>query len=206
VAIDQIAGPSEVLVLADGDADPRLVAADLLAQAEHDQAAFPVLVATDEPLARAVAAEVVRQIADLPRRAIAEAAVRENGAAIVAADLDEALAIAERFAPEHLELHVGARLDEALARARSAGAIFVGAHTPEAAGDYLAGPSHVLPTGGAARFGSLLGVHDFVKRTSVIRYAAETLAAQRDDLERLADVEGLSAHGRAVAARFRERP
>lgn len=205
VDIDQVAGPSEILIWAEegAGASPEWLAADLLSQAEHDADAFAVLVTTSASLARAVADEVARQVATLPRRAIAEAALRRNGAAVVVRSRDEAHALVERFAPEHLELVLddAARIADTI---RRAGAIFVGAHTPEAAGDYLAGPNHVLPTGGAARFGSPLGVHDFVKRTSVLAYDAATLRAQAADIIRLAEVEGLDAHGRAVAVRLRE--
>ncbi len=201
VDIDQVAGPSEVLIVADAAARPAHVAADLLAQAEHDADAYPVLVATSAALASAVAAEVEKQIATLPRAAIAEQALTRNGAAIVVASVEEALEFAEAFAPEHLELHL-ADADAVAERVRAAGAIFVGAHTPEAAGDYLAGPNHVLPTGGSARFGSPLGVHDFVKRTSLLRYSAATLRRQAGDIARLARVEGLDAHGRSVAVRL----
>jgi histidinol dehydrogenase len=200
VDIDGVAGPSEILVVADDAADPRFVAADLLSQAEHDADARAVLVTTSAELAARVAAEVGRQLASLPRRAIAEQSLTRHGAAIVVASLDEALALTDAWAPEHCELMVRDP-DAAAARVRAAGAIFVGAHTPEAAGDYLAGPSHVLPTGGAARWGSPLGVYDFVKRTSVLRYDDAALRAQAADIVRLARVEGLDAHGRAVAAR-----
>ncbi|MSP59331.1 MAG: histidinol dehydrogenase [Myxococcales bacterium] len=201
VAIDQIAGPSEVLVLADARADPALCAADLLAQAEHDVDAYAVLVTSSESLAAAVADEVVTQLATLPRREIAGQALRAHGAAIVCRSLDEALAFTEAFAPEHLELLVdgGERIAE---RISSAGAIFIGAHTPEAAGDYLAGPNHVLPTGGSARFGSPLGVSDFLKRTSILRYTPEALVAQAKDIVTLAEAEGLSGHARAVTIRL----
>ena len=201
VDIDQVAGPSEVLIVADAGADAALVAADLLAQAEHDTAAYAVLVTTSAALAVRVQAEVERQLASLPREAIARRAIDDNGAAVVVGSLDEAIRFAEDFAPEHLELLVEGA--EAIApRIANAGAIFVGPWTPEAAGDYLAGPNHVLPTGGSARFSSPLGVHDFVKRTSILRYEAAALRAQADDIVRLADVEGLHAHGRAVTARF----
>ena len=201
VDIDSVAGPSEVLILADDSADARFIAADLLAQAEHDEIACPLLVTTSERLARAVADELARQLVDLPRRKIAEAALRANGAAIIVDQLDEAIAFANRYAPEHLELIVAdaARVAE---RIHTAGAIFVGAFTPEAAGDYMAGPNHVLPTGGAARYASPLGVYDFVKRTTVLEYDAAGLAAQADDIVRLAAVEGLDGHGRSVAIRF----
>lgn len=208
VDIDQVAGPSEVLVVAEAPADGELgrlaawIAADLLAQAEHDADAYAVLATTSEALARAVADEVERQLAELPRRDIARRAIEHNGAAVVFATLAEARDFANRFAPEHLELHL--HYDEPLDAARDfpdAGAIFLGSHTPEAVGDYYAGPNHVLPTGGSARFSSPLGVHDFVKRTSVLRYDAAALAAHADDIVRFADVEGLDAHGRAVAIR-----
>ena len=206
VAIDQVAGPSEILILATpgGGAAPAWIAADLLSQAEHDTDAYAVLVTPSEALARAVAAEVARQLADLPRRDIAGQALAAHGAAVVVENLEEALDFAERFAPEHLEL----LCEDARAvagRIRSAGALFIGPYTPEAAGDYYAGPNHVLPTGGAARFGSPLGVHDFLKRTSIIEYSARTLRAHAADIMRLAEVEGLDAHGRAVAVRTASR-
>jgi histidinol dehydrogenase len=200
VGIDSIAGPSEVLVIADDTASAAHVASDLLAQAEHDADASALLLTPSAALARAVAAEVERQIADLPRRAIAAASISDHGAAIVTADLAAAVRLANRFAPEHLELHVrdAARVAEAL---RTAGAIFVGPYTPEAAGDYNAGPNHVLPTGGAARYASPLGVWDYVKRTSVLEISREGLAAHRGDLALLAGVEGLEAHARSVTVR-----
>ena len=202
VDIDQVAGPSEILVLADDSADAAWVAADLLSQAEHDAVASAVLVTPSEDLARAVVAEVARQLALLPRREIAAAAIRDHGLAIVTAELESAIAFAERYAPEHLSIQT--REPEAIAaRIRTAGAIFIGAHTPEAAGDYLAGPNHVLPTAGAARFGSPLGVYDFEKRTSLLRYSEGALRADGPSIETLAEVEGLVAHGRAVAIRTR---
>ncbi|MEK6607164.1 MAG: histidinol dehydrogenase [Myxococcota bacterium] len=200
VGIDFLAGPTEVLVIADDAADARLIAADLLAQAEHDEAARPILVTPSAELAARVAAEVERQLADLPRRAIARVAV-DGGAAIVVETIDDAVALANSIAPEHVEVH--ARDARAIAaRISKAGAIFIGAYSPEPAGDYMAGPSHVLPTGGAARYASPLGVSNFLKRTSTIEYTREALAAQAADIGRLAEVEGLSAHARAVAARM----
>jgi histidinol dehydrogenase len=200
VGIDSIAGPTELVVAADDSVDPRWVAADLLAQAEHDTLAVPILIAVGVEVARRVAAEVVRQVAQLPRREIAEAALRAQGVAFVAADGDEVVRLMNLLAPEHAELAMrGAR---AIAeRLTTAGAIFVGAYTPESVGDYIAGPSHVLPTGGSARFFSPLGVADFVKRTSIVEYDEATLRAQGEDIERLAEVEGLQAHGRAVSVR-----
>lgn len=202
VDIDAVAGPSEILIVADGSADPRLVAADLLSQAEHDADARAILVTPSEALAEATEAEVARQLATLPRRGIAEASIARHGVAVVVRDVDEALAFADDYAPEHLELLV-ADPDAAAARVRTAGAIFLGAFTPEAAGDYTAGPNHVLPTGGAARYGSPLGVYDFVKRTSLLKFSAQALRGQADDIVTLAEVEGLDAHGRAVTARVK---
>ncbi len=200
VDIDAVAGPSEILVIADDAADPALVAADLLSQAEHDVEAYAILVTTSPALADQAARAVDEQLATLPRREIAAESLRRHGVALVMRSLDEALAFADRYAPEHLELLV--RDADAVAhRVQHAGAIFVGAFTPEAAGDYLAGPNHVLPTGGTARYASPLGVYDFVKRTSVLRWDEPSLAAHADDIVALADVEGLHAHGRAVTAR-----
>jgi histidinol dehydrogenase len=201
VDIDQVAGPSEILIVADHLADPRLVAADLLSQAEHDADAYAILVTTSLELAVATQKEVAAQLESLPRKAIAEQSITRHGHAVVVDHINDALAFAEEYAPEHLELMTA----DAAAQAktiRNAGAIFVGASTPEAAGDYLAGPNHVLPTGGAARHGSPLGVYDFVKRTSVLKYSPEALARQAGDIVRLANVEGLQGHGRAVAARL----
>jgi histidinol dehydrogenase len=203
VDIDSIAGPSEVVIIADAAASPRWVAADLLAQAEHDVEAHPILIATSEALIDAVEEELERQLASLPRAEIARTALERHGAAALVATVEEAVRLAEAYAPEHLELMVeGAR--ELAARIRFAGAIFVGGHSPEAAGDYIAGPNHVLPTAGAARFASPLGVYDFVRHISVIDLPRERLAELRGDIERLADVEGLHAHGRSVTLRFED--
>jgi histidinol dehydrogenase len=200
VDIDSIAGPSEVLVIADDSARPAWVAADLIAQAEHDREARAILVTTSPQLAAAVAGELTRQLADLPRRAIAEAALAAHGAAIVVPTLGAAIAYANAYAPEHLELHVaGAR--ELVPRCTTAGAIFVGEYSSEAAGDYLAGANHVLPTGGAARYASPLGVHDFLKRTSIVEYTAAAAAAHAAPIAALAACEGLDGHGRSALAR-----
>jgi histidinol dehydrogenase len=202
VDIDGIAGPSEILVVADDDADPAVVAADLLSQAEHDEDAYALLVTISEQQARAIAAEVERQLALLPRREVAEASIRDHGVAFVAGDLEEAARVADALAAEHLSLQV--RDPEGLlAHVGAAGAAFLGDHTPEAAGDYAAGPSHVLPTGGAARFSSPLGVWDFVVRTSLIAYTRDAIARQSELLESLARLEGLEAHARAVSIRVR---
>jgi histidinol dehydrogenase len=201
VDIDGIAGPSEILVVADDEADPRLVAADLLSQAEHDEAAYPLLVCTSDLMAGAVGRELELQLQDLPRSAIARAAL-SNGAAFVVPTRDLLVAVADRLAAEHLALHV-VDPEPLLAGIRRAGAAFLGTSTPEAMGDYVAGPSHVLPTGGAVRFGSPLGVYDFVTRTSLIRYSPSALERQARAVCAFARLEGLEGHARAVEARLR---
>jgi len=200
VDIDSIAGPSEILVVADEGADSEIVAADLLSQAEHDEAAYPLAIVLSRAQADAVDAALERQLASLPRRAIAEQSVRSNGYCFVVQDLEEAGRAATRLAAEHLSLSVSDS-EAMLSRIGAAGAIFLGYHTPEAAGDYAAGPSHVLPTGGAVRFASPLGVYDFIVRSSLIRYSPAAIARQADLLEGLARLEGLEAHARAVALR-----
>jgi histidinol dehydrogenase len=200
VDIDSIAGPSEVLIIADNDADAAWIAADLLAQAEHDREARAILVTTSTSLASAVAAEVEAQLATLPRKAIAEHSISHHGAAVIVGSIDEAVAFANRYAPEHLELDV-ADARAVAARCQTSGAIFVGKWSSEAAGDYVAGGNHVLPTGGAARYASPLGVHDFRKRTSVIEYSREAAVAHADEIAALAAVEGLDAHGRSALRR-----
>jgi histidinol dehydrogenase len=199
VDIDGIAGPSEILVVADDEADPRFIAADLLSQAEHDEAAYPLLITASELMARAVTREIVSQLATLPRAAIARAALG-NGVAFVVGTRERMAAVADRIAPEHLALHV-VEPQLLLANIRHAGAAFLGPATPEAMGDYLAGPSHVLPTGGAVRFSSPLGVYDFVTRTSLIHYSPEALARHERPVCALARLEGLEGHARAVEAR-----
>lgn len=200
VAIDSIAGPSEILVVADGTADPAIVAADLLSQAEHDEDAYALLVCLSSDFAAHVEAELEKQLADLPRAAIARESLRRNGRAFVVSDRAELVRVADVIAPEHLSLQVEG--PEAMAaEIRNAGAVFLGALTPEAAGDYVAGPSHVLPTGGVVRFGSPLGVHDFVARTSLIRYSADALRRDERTIGVLARLEGLEAHARAVGIR-----
>jgi len=203
VDIDSIAGPSEILVVADASADPVLVAADLLSQAEHDEAAYPLLVTSDASLVPRVQAELTRQLSDLPRKAMAEVSVSNNGYALVVKDRAGLVSVANRLAAEHVAVHtVAAR--EVADRILRAGAIFVGSMTPEAAGDYLAGPSHVLPTGGAARYGAPLGVYDFVSRTSIIDYEPGALIEQGPKITAFARAEGLEAHARAVE--FRTHP
>ena len=201
VAIDMIAGPSEVLIIADGTGDAACAAADLLAQAEHDETASAILLTPDGNYARAVAGEVGRQLAELPRREIAARSLDAFGAAIVTRDLEEAVALANRFAPEHLELLVQDPRS-LLAGVRNAGAIFLGMHTPEALGDYMAGPNHVLPTGGTARFSSPLGVYDFVKRTSILDFSRAALGRCGRETVRFAEMEGLGGHGNSVRRRL----
>jgi histidinol dehydrogenase len=201
VAIDMIAGPSEVVVIADGKADAASVAADLLAQAEHDPMASAVLLTPDEGLARRVASEVERQLGRLPKKSIAVRSLEDFGALFITKDMDEAVAIADRFAPEHLELMVE-NPREVLERVRHAGAVFLGYSTPEAIGDYVAGPNHILPTGGTARFSSPLGVYDFVKRTSVLQFSAGALQKYGRQAEHFARMEGLDGHGESIAVRL----
>jgi histidinol dehydrogenase len=201
VGIDMIAGPSEVVVVADDSADASFVAADLLAQAEHDPMARAVLLTTSRRLIDDVAAEVERQLAQLPRREIARSALDANAALVLTSSLDEAVAMTNELAPEHLELLVddpGALLP----RVRSAGAVFLGRFTPEVVGDYVAGPNHVLPTAGTARFASALSTEDFVKRMSVIEYSAEGLGEAGPHVAELTRVEGLHGHGAAATVRL----
>ena len=200
VDIDSVAGPSEVLIIADDTADPSWVAADLIAQAEHDVEARPILVTTSARLPAAVRAALEAQLATLPRAAIARAALTRYGAAVVVGSLDEAVAVANAYAPEHLELDV-ADPHALVPRLTAAGAIFVGRWASEAAGDYVAGANHVLPTGGAARYASPLGVHDFVRRTSIVEYDEAAARADAPLIAALAAVEGLDGHGRAALVR-----
>ena len=200
VSIDMIAGPSEVLVLADGKNDPACVAADLLSQAEHDKLAAAVLVTDSAALAEAVQAEIERQLPLLAREEIARASVEHNGKIIVTDDLDAAVEVANAIAPEHLELCV----DEPFAyleRIRNAGSVFLGRNCPEALGDYYAGANHTLPTSGTARFSSPLSVDDFVKKTQFIYYSADALLAAADDVAAFARQEGLTGHARSVTIR-----
>ena len=202
VGIDMIAGPSEILVVADGANDPAWIAADLLSQAEHDGAAQAILITDDAGFADRVTAEVDAQLAELPRAAIAGSSWRDHGVVIVVGDLEaEAPALINAIAPEHLELAV-ADPRPLFAAVRHAGSIFLGRHTPEALGDYVAGPNHVLPTGRSARFSSGLGVLDFMKRSTFIDCSAAGLAAIGPAAVTLATAEGLEAHARSVAIRL----
>jgi histidinol dehydrogenase len=201
VGIDMIAGPSEILVIAEGAVDPDWIALDLLSQAEHDESAQSILVTPDEALGRAVVQAVEARLETLERRAIAGASWRDYGAVIVTRDLEEAAALSDRVAPEHLELCV-ADPEALAARIRHAGAIFLGGWTPEAIGDYVGGPNHVLPTARSARFSSGLSVMDFLKRTTLARMTPAALRAVGPAAERLAISESLEAHGLSVRARL----
>ena len=201
VSIDMIAGPSEILVVADGKADARHVAADMLSQAEHDKLASAVLVTDSAVLAKAVAAEIDRQLETLPRREIASASIENNGKIIVTDSIERAVEVANAIAPEHLEMCVEnprAWLD----KIKNAGSVFLGGYTPEALGDYYAGPNHTLPTGGSAKFSSPLSVDDFLKKTQYIMYSAEALEKAAADVEYFAESEGLDGHARSVKIRF----
>ncbi|MDE2746262.1 MAG: histidinol dehydrogenase [Chloroflexota bacterium] len=204
VGIDAIYGPTETLIVADDTANPELVAADLLAQAEHDNLAAPILISTSETLARAVVEQLAVQSADLPRREIALTAVRNRGGLAYVPDLDEALAIANEYAPEHLALVVE-QADQRIGDVRNAGGLFVGEASPEALGDYVAGPSHVMPTGGSARFASALNVGEFMKITTVVQVTDDLLDAVSADAELIAHAEQLDAHARSLERRRRDR-
>jgi histidinol dehydrogenase len=205
VGIDMIAGPSEVLVIADATANPDWIAADLLAQAEHDTAAQSLLITDDPALADAVEAAVARQLATLPRADVAGASWRDFGAIILVHDLATCVDLADRIAAEHLEI-ITADPEPLAARIRNAGAIFLGAHTPEAIGDYVGGSNHVLPTARSARFSSGLGVLDFMKRTSILKCGPDQLRALGPAAIALGEAEGLSAHARSVAIRMNPGP
>ncbi|MGG1664441.1 histidinol dehydrogenase [Brevibacillus sp. NRS-1366] len=203
VSIDMVAGPSEIAVLADETANPRYVAADLLSQAEHDPMSAAVLVTTSQTVAEEVAEEVERQLAQLPRKSIAEAAIRDFGAILLVEDLDEGFAVINRIAPEHLEIMV-AEPFEHLGKVENAGAIFLGPYSSEPVGDYFAGTNHVIPTNGTARFSSPLSVDDFIKKSSVVSYSKRDLRENGHKIITLAEQEGLAAHGRAISQRLRD--
>jgi histidinol dehydrogenase len=201
VGIDIIAGPSEILVLSDGSGEPAFIAADLLSQAEHDEQAISILITTSIAFANKVKNVLISQLRVLKRREIAEVAIKNNGAIIVTRDLSEAVDLANQFAPEHLELATR-NSRTVLKQIKNAGAIFLGHYTPEAVGDYLAGPNHVLPTGGTSRFSSPLGVEDFLKRSNVIFFKKKQLRDLSEDVIRLANLEGLEGHAKAVEIRM----
>jgi histidinol dehydrogenase len=203
VGIDMIAGPTEVLIIADAAASAERIAADMIAQAEHDEDATSWCVTTSGALADALPAAVESLLAAAPRAAIARTALERNGLIIVVPEMRDAIEVANRRAPEHLEI-LAEGAERIAGGVRHAGAIFLGDQTPEPVGDYLAGPSHVLPTGGTARYASPLGVYDFVKRTSIIRYSAQRLAGDADAIVALAEAEGLYGHAEAVRLRGRQ--
>ncbi|UOY93257.1 histidinol dehydrogenase [Ectobacillus sp. JY-23] len=203
VSIDMIAGPSDILVIADETGDARYIAADLLSQAEHDVNSAAILVTTDQTLAEAVQREVKIQLQHLPRKEIAQASVAQNGVIIVVDSLEEAFETANRIAPEHLELHIKEPM-MALSQVKHAGSIFLGPYAPEPLGDYYAGPNHVLPTSGTARFFSALSVDDFIKKSSILSYTREALYKVKDHITILAEKEGLHAHAKSINIRFEE--
>lgn len=203
VDIDMIAGPSEILIVADHSADPAFVAADLLSQAEHDEDAVTILVTPDHSLAQNVRKELEKQVQDLRKKNIAKTSLNNNGYLIVVESLEEAMGIANEIAPEHLELSVE-NPEKWAEKIKNAGALFLGHYTPEAMGDYLAGPNHVLPTSGTARFSSPLGVYDFIKRTSLISYSREALKKYGKTVALLAEMEDLGGHANSVKLRLDE--
>ncbi len=203
VDIDMLAGPSEILVLADENANQRFVAADLLSQAEHDPLASSILVTTSEKLGQEVNRELEKQVKELSRKEIINSSLTNYGAILVSDTLDEAIELTNRFAPEHLELKVDNPFS-ILAKIKNAGAIFMGEYAAEPIGDYIAGPNHVLPTGGSARFYSPLNIDDFIKKSSIIFYTKEGLAEVKDKALEIANVEGLDAHANSIKVRFEE--
>ena len=200
VGIDMIAGPSEILIIADETADPVHIAADMLSQAEHDVMASSVLLTTSREIAKATAQQVEMQLSQLSRQDIARASIKQFGTIVVVPDITSAIGIANDFAPEHLELIVAEPFD-LVGSLNNAGAIFVGPYTPEPVGDYIAGPNHVLPTAGTARFSSALSVETFIKKTSLIHYSRDAFQKDAADIIRLADIEGLDAHANAIKVR-----
>ena len=202
VAIDMVAGPSEVLIISDDSSNPVHIAADLLSQAEHDKLAACILVTTSEELAKSVAIEIESQLAELPRQEIARESINNNGRIIIAKNIEEAILISNEIAPEHLELAV---MDPfaLLSKIKNAGSIFLGHNTPEPLGDYLAGPNHTIPTSGTAKFASPLSVDDFIKKSSVIYYSKEALEKVKDKVILFAESEGLTAHANSVRKRFK---
>jgi len=204
VRIDMVAGPSEVLIIADETATPAYAAADMLAQAEHDPQALAILVTTSPEIADRVLEELEAQLPKLSREEIARKSLSERGVILIASSVEEAIEIANQLAAEHLELMIANPLDH-VDKIRHAGAIFAGHNVPESTGDYLAGPNHVLPTMGTARFSSALGVETFVKKSSLISYPREALMADSEHIQRLANLEGLTGHARSAAIRTDER-
>ena len=204
VDIDMVAGPSEIVIISDTQTPPSFVAADLISQAEHDEMALPVLITMSEPFAHRVKEEVARQLSTLRRRKIAQISLNKKGAILIVKSLDQAIDVANRIAPEHLELSVSDP-SSSIKKVKHAGAVFLGPYTPEAIGDYLAGTNHILPTAGTARFSSPLGVEDFLKRTNVIEFTKRALGSFEEDVRRMTEWEGLEGHYRAVHERVKER-
>src|SRR5699024_9562217 len=200
VAIDMIAGPSEICIVADETADPEFVAADLLSQAEHDEAATSICIDLDETIAKQIQAEVDKQLQQLQRYDVAAASIENNGKIIVATDLQDAFMLVNEIAPEHLQLMI-ANATNHLADVKHAGAIFLGNYSPEPLGDYVAGPNHTLPTSGTAKFASPLGVYDFMKKSSIIHYSEEALQKEAEYIETIASMEGLEAHAKSIQIR-----
>lgn len=200
VAIDMIAGPSEICVVADETCKPDFIAADLLSQAEHDEQARAICIVTNEETAIAIQEEVQKQLSKLDRTEIASISIRDHGVIIIAGDLTDAFELVNRIAPEHLQL-MFANATDYLADIKHAGAIFIGNYSPEPLGDYFAGPNHTLPTSGTARFASPLGVYDFMKKSSIIRYSKEALNESADDIIEIATMEGLTAHAESIKIR-----
>lgn len=200
VDIDMIAGPSEILIIADETANPKFVAADMLSQAEHDELASSIVITNSEDLAKKIEKEVKLQLDKLPKKEIAKKSIDDFGAIFIVKDLDEAAKLSNEIAPEHLELAVD-NPKELLFKIKNAGAIFLGYYTPEAVGDYIAGPNHTLPTGGTARFFSPLGTYDFIKRSSIIQYSQSRLLNDADKVIALSTLEELIAHGNSVKVR-----
>ena len=201
VNIDMVAGPSEIVIISDESTPPSFIAADLISQAEHDEMAMAILITTSEAFARKVKEEMGRQLVSLKRRKIASASVNRRGAILIVKDLEQALKCANRIAPEHLELAVS-RPHFLMKSVKHAGAVFLGPHTPEAIGDYMAGPNHILPTAGTARFSSPLGVEDFMKRTNLMSFTKSALKRFEKDVKRFAEWEGLEGHYRAIQMRM----
>jgi len=201
VGIDKLAGPSDVVIIADEESEPEFIAADLLAQAEHDPESSSILITTSAKVAFAVKEQITKQIKKLHRKDIITKVLKQNSAAFVVNGIKSAVELANKIAPEHLEIHA-ASPQKILEKIKNAGAVFLGPHSPAVVGDYIAGPNHVLPTAGSARFSSPLGVYDFIKRQSVVGYTKAALKEIKNDLKTLALVEGLDAHARAVDVRF----
>lgn len=203
VGIDMVAGPSEILVIADQSANPEYIAADLLSQAEHDPLASSILITDQKEIAQAVKVAVAKQLETLKRSKIAKESIQKYGGIMIVPDLTVAIELANRFAPEHLELQVENPFDF-ISRIRNAGAVFLGSHTPEPVGDYIAGPNHVLPTAGTAKFASALSVDHFIKKTSMIYYSEAAFRKEAKDIMLLAETEGLDAHARSVRVRLKK--